>query len=59
MDLQLADGRLKNQIGILENVALITGGIEYTHSFVVVEFEKEANYELILGQPFMQQFSMV
>ena len=59
MNLQLADGRLKNPIGILENVALTTCGIEYTHSFAVVDFGKEANYELILGRPFMRQFSMV
>ena len=59
MNLQLADGRLENPIGILENVVLTTCGIEYTHSFAVVEFGKEANYELILRRPFMRQFSMV
>ena len=59
MNLQLADGRLKNPIGILENVALPTCGIEYTYSFAGVDFRKEANYELILGRPFMREFSMV
>ena len=59
MNLQLADGRLKNLIGILENVALTTCGIEYTHSFAVVDFKKEANYKLILGRPFIRQFIMV
>ena len=49
MNLQLADGRLKNPIGILENVALTTCGIEYTHSFAIVDFGKEDNYDLILG----------
>ena len=49
MNLKLGDGRLKNPIGILENVALTTCGIEYTHSFAVVDFGKEANYDLILG----------
>ena len=49
MNLQLADGRLEILIGILENVALTTCGIEYTHSFTVVDFGREANYELILG----------
>ena len=49
MNLQLSNGRLKNLIGILENVALTTCGIEYTHSFAVVNFGREANYELILG----------
>ena len=38
MNLQLANGRLKNPIRILENLALTTCGIEYTHSFAVVDF---------------------
>ena len=59
MNLQLADGKLENPIGILENVALISCGIEYTHTFAVVDFGKEANYELILGRTFMRQFIMV
>ena len=59
MNLQLVDGKLENPIGILENVSLISCGIEYTHSFVVVDFKREANYELILGRTFMRQFSMV
>ena len=49
MNLQPVDGRLENPIGILENVALTTCGIEYTHSFAVVDFGREANYELIHG----------
>ena len=49
MNLQLANGRLENPIGILENVALTTCGIENTHSFAMVGFGQEANYELILG----------
>ena len=49
MSLQLADGRLKNPIGILDNVALTICGIENTHSFVVVDFGRETNYKLILG----------
>ena len=59
MNLRLADGKLENPIGILENVSLISCGIEYTHSFTVVDFAREANYELILGRTFMRQFSMV
>ena len=59
MNLQLADGRLKNPIRIWENVALTTCGIQYIQSFVVVDLGKEANYKLILGRPFMGQFSMV
>ena len=48
MSLQLTDGKLKNPIGILENIALTSCGIEYTHNFTVVDFGREANYELIL-----------
>ena len=59
MNLQLADGKLENPIGILENVSLTSCGIEYTHSFAVVDFGQEANYELILGRTLMRQFSMV
>ena len=59
MNLPLADGKLENPIGILENVALISCGIEYTLTFAVVDFRREANYKLILGQTFMRQFSMV
>lgn len=59
MNLQLADGKLQNPIGILEDVSLVSCGIEYKHSFAVVDFGREANYELILGRTFMRQFSMV
>ena len=59
MNLKLADDKLKNPIGILVNVSLTSCGIEYTHTFAVVDFGRGANYELILGQTFMRQFSMV
>lgn len=59
MHLQLADDKLENPIGILEDVALTSYGIEYKHIFAIVDFGKGANYELILGQTFMRQFSMV
>ena len=49
MNLQLVDGKLENPIGILQNVALTSCGIEYTHTFAVVDFERGANYKLILG----------
>ena len=59
MNLQLVDDRLENPIGILENVVLTTCRIEYTHSYAMVDFGQEANYELIFGQSFMQEFNMV
>ena len=47
MNLQLADGKLENPIGILEDVALISCGIEYTHSFAVVDFGRDRVYPLL------------
>lgn len=52
MNMQLADGKLENPTGILENMALISCGIEYAHSFAVIDFGGDANYKLILGQTF-------
>lgn len=53
MNLQLAHNKLKNPIGILENVALTSCGIEYTRTFALVHFEREANYKLIIGWTLM------
>ena len=53
MNLQLADDSLENPIGLLENVTVKSCGIEYEHTFDVVDFGKNANYEVILGRPFM------
>ena len=30
-------------------------GIEYEHTFAIVDFGKETDYEVILGRPFMHQ----
>ena len=54
MNLQLADGSLERPIGLLENVAVKSCGIEYTHTFAIVDFGNNANYEVILGRPFMR-----
>ena len=54
MNLQLADGSLENPIGLLENVTIKSCGIEYEHTFAIVDFGKCANYEVILGRPFMR-----
>ena len=59
MNLQLADGSLENPIGLLENVTVTSCGIEYEHTFAIVDFGKMANYEVILGRPFMRQFKMI
>ena len=34
-------------------------GIEYEQTFAVMDFGKNANYEVILGRPFMRQFKMI
>ena len=57
MNLQLADGSLGNPIGLLENITVTSCGIEYEHTFAIVDFGR--NYEVILGWPFMRQFRMV
>ena len=59
MNLQLADGSLENPIGLLENIIVTSCGIEYEHTFAIVDFGQNTNYEVILGQPFMRQFQMV
>ena len=59
MNLQLADGSLENPIGLLESITIKSCGIEYEHTFAIVDFGKNTNYEVILGCPFMRQFQMV
>ena len=34
-------------------------GVEYEHTFAVVDFGKSPNYDIILGRPFMHQLKMV
>ena len=59
MKLQLVDGYIKSSIGLLEKVIVTSCGIEYKHTFVVVDFGKNPNYEFILGHPFMRQLKMI
>ena len=54
--MQLVDGSLENPMGLLENVIVKSCGIEYEHTFAIVDFGKNPNYEVILGRPFMCQF---
>ena len=59
MDLQLADGNLERPLGILENVVVESWGIKYEHSFAIVDFRQDPNYEVILGRPFMRQLKVI
>ena len=59
MNLQLADGSLENPMGLLERVIVKSCGLEYEHTFAIVDFGRNTNYEVILGRPFMRQFRMI
>ena len=59
MKLQLVDGHKQRLIGLLERVLVTTYGIEYKHTFVVVDFGQNPNYDVILGRPFMRQLKMI
>ena len=54
MKLQLADGHIERPIGLLEGVIVTSCGVEYEHTFAVVDFGTSPNYEIILGHPFMR-----
>ena len=58
-EIQLADGFMESPIGVLEKVIVRYCGIEYEHTFVVVDFGIEPNFEIILGHPFMCQSKMI
>ena len=55
MDLQLADGSLERPLGLLEHVVMKSCGIEFEHTFAIVDFGQDPSYEVILGRPFMCQ----
>ena len=59
MGLQLADGVVKYPMGLLEDVTVTMCGIHFDHTFAVVDFSQDTNYEVILGRPFMRQLSVV
>ena len=50
MKLQLVDSFMERLLGLLQKVVVISCGIEYEHTFAVVDFGKEPNYEIILGR---------
>ena len=49
----MADGNIKKPIGLLERIIETSCGVQYEHTFAVVDFRKSPNYDIILGQPFM------
>ena len=53
MKLQLADGHMERPMGLLEKLVVTSCGIEYEHTFAIVDFGKKNNYDIILGRPFM------
>ena len=59
MKLQRVDGFMESPIGLLEKITVTSYGIEYEHTFAVVDFGKKPNYEIILGHPFMRQLKMI
>ena len=58
MKLQLADGYIEEPLGLLKRV-VTSCGIEYKHTFAVVDFGKKSAYDIILGRPFMRQLKVI
>ena len=56
---QLADGYIEKPLVLLEKIIVTSCGVVYEHTFVVVDFGKSPNYDIILGRPFMRQLKMV
>ena len=56
---QLANNFMERPLGLRGKVVVTSCGIEYEHTFAVVDFGKEPNYEIILGRPFMHQMKMI
>ena len=50
---------MEKPIGLLEKVVVSSCGVEYEHTFSIVDFGKSSNYEIILGRPFMRQLKMI
>ena len=57
--MQLADGNLERPIGLLEDILVESCGVQYEHTFAIVEFGQDPNYKLILGRPFMRQLRVI
>ena len=52
MTLQLANGYRKTARAA-EGIVVTSCGVEYQHTFAVVDFGKSPNYDIILRRPFM------
>ena len=59
MKFQLADGHIERPIRLLEGVIVTSCGVEYEHTFAMVDFGTSPNYEIILGCSFMRQLKMI
>ena len=59
MELQLADGNLEQPLGMLENLMVESCGVKYEHTFAIIDFGQDTNYEVILGRPFMRQLRVI
>ncbi len=59
MQLQLADGKMAKPLGMLEHVTVTSCGIAFEHTFAIVDFGRDPNYEIILGRPFMRQLLVI
>ncbi len=44
---------------MVDRLGVASCGIEYEHTFAVVDFGKNPNYHIILGRPFMRQMKMI
>ena len=49
MQLQLADGTLAKPLGMLKCVMVTSCGIAFMHTFAILDFGRDPNYEVILG----------
>ena len=50
---------MERPLDLLENIVLTSYEIEYEHTFAVVDFNKEPNYEIIQRRPFMWRMKMI
>lgn len=50
---------IENPIGLLEKVVVTSCRVEYEHTFIVVDFGKNLNYDIIIGWTFMRQLKMI
>ena len=46
-------------LGLLEDKSITTCGIQFIHTFAVVDFGTKTAYDIILGRPFMRQLKMI